>query len=47
MGDRRDASVRVDLQEPRRLDLVVHLANVGVADAQSYSSAGVVSSVLE
>ena len=34
MSDSGDTSVRVDLEEPRRLDLVVHLANVGVADTQ-------------
>lgn len=32
--DRRDTPVGVDLEEPLRLDLVVHLANVGVPDAQ-------------
>lgn len=30
-----DASVGVDLEEPRRLDLVVDLANVRVANAHS------------
>ena len=33
VSDGRDASVGVDLEEPGRLDLVVHLADVGVADA--------------
>ena len=33
VGDGGDTSVRVDLEEPGRLDLVVHLADVGVADA--------------
>lgn len=30
MGDGGDASIRVDLEEPRRLDLVVHLSNIRV-----------------
>lgn len=36
--DGGDTSVGVDLEEPRRLDLVVHLADVGVADAQLHSA---------
>ncbi len=38
MCDGRDTSVGVDLEEPRGLDLVVDLADVGVADAQLHGA---------
>ena len=33
MSDSGNTSVRVDLEEPRRLDLVVNFSDVGIADA--------------